>query len=101
MVKHIAKFLHSLLIINSEGGCSDQKDVQEILNEAKRYLDIMNEIFPKRICGTNFQTINQVYINLRLESCQWLMNQIILVDKISEEIQPGGLDSCIEMSIKW
>ena len=94
-VNHLAKVLQSSLIVDSEYP-SNQKDIPDVLNEAKTYLDIMNDIFPKPILETKIEVSNQIYLNLRLEFSQWLKNQILIVDRISEEIKPSGLDSFIQ-----
>ena len=95
VVNHWAKILQSILIFNAEDS-SDPKPVLGVLNEAKTYLDIMNGIFPKGILETNLQVSNQIYLNLRLEFRQFLKNQILIVDRIGEEIQPSGLGTLIQ-----
>ena len=95
VVNHLAKVFQSILPVNSEY-LSDQKNILDVLKEAKTYLDIMNDIFPKPILETKFEVSNQIYLNLNLEFSQWLKNQILIVDRISEEIKPSGLDLFIE-----
>ena len=99
LVNHLAKVLQSILIVNSKDS-SDPKPVLGVINEAKTYLDKMNGIFPKGILETNLEVTNQIYVNLRLEFRQFLKNQILIVDKISEEIKPSGLDSLIQTGMK-
>ena len=95
LVNHLAKVLQSILPVKTEYA-SDQKNILDVLKEAKTYLDIMNDIFPKPILETKFEVSNQIYLNLRLEFSQWLKNQILIVDRISEEIKPSGLDTFIQ-----
>ena len=47
-VKNVAKLLQSILSVDWNSW-SDQKNVQNTLNEAKTYLDLMNKIFPQPI----------------------------------------------------
>ena len=90
-VKNVAKLLQSILVVDWNG-LFDQENVQGILNDAKTYLDLMNQIFPQPILEAKFEASNQIYVNLKSEFTQWLNDQILLVDEIGGKIKPNNLD---------
>ena len=93
-VKNVAKLLQSILVVDWNG-LFDQENVQGILNDAKTYLDLMNQIFPQPILEAKFEASNQIYVNLKSEFTQWLNDQILLVDEIGGKIKPNNLDQLI------
>ena len=93
-VKNVAKFLQSILVVDCNGRF-DQANVQGILNQAKTYLDLLNEIFPQPILEAKFEASNQIYVNLKSEFTQWLKDQILVVDEIGGKIKPNNLDQLI------
>ena len=68
-VKTMAKLLQSILVVDWNSR-SDQKNVQDTLNETKTYLDLMNKIFPQPILEAKFEASNQIYLKI------WKMNSI-------------------------
>ena len=93
-IKTVSKLLQSILVVDSEEGF-DQEKVHTMLNEARTYLDLMNEIFPLPILEAKFEVSNQIYLNLKSEFSHWLKDQILVVDKVSGEIKPNNLDQLI------
>ena len=90
-VKNVAKLLQSILVVDCNGRF-DQANVQGILNQAKTYLDLLNQIFPQPILEAKFEASNQIYVNLKSEFTQWLKDQILVVDEIGGKIKPNNLD---------
>ena len=63
-VKNVSRLLKSILVVDSEESY-DQEKVQVMLDEARTYLDLMNEIFPHPILEAKFEVSNQIYMNLK------------------------------------
>ena len=60
-VKNVAKLLQSILSVDWNSW-SDQKNVQNTLNEAKTYLDLMNKIFPQPILEDKLLWISSISV---------------------------------------